>query len=108
MTLSKAKRLTKPKIKTRSHYDYHECENYINKKYKIDIRNLANTKFNGKPDDPAYVDFWHSICDFAHNGGTVCLPEPEFMEGAHPLIVKTAELFEKEFPDADYSYWVSW
>ena len=63
------KRLKKPQKKTKTYYDYHECRNYLQKKYGYDERNYAGKKFSGDTDVP-YQDFWHWLIDHhgIHNG----------------------------------------
>lgn len=52
----------KPTPQTIQFLDYIQCQDYINEKYKVDLRNYANKTF--MPDDTApYQDFWHHLID---------------------------------------------
>lgn len=54
--------MKKPVKKTMEYLDFNECQDWINYKYDIDIRDYAG-KFKGKKIDSStpYQDFWHSV-----------------------------------------------
>jgi hypothetical protein len=54
----------KPTVKKGPEYlDYHECNNYIEKKYNIQTRDFLGKFQGGKANDVEYLDFWHWMCD---------------------------------------------
>ena len=60
--------MKKPAKRKVSYYDWSEIEEYINKKYKCDIRNFAGNEFRGRS---SLWDFWPflcSSCDVSQNG----------------------------------------
>lgn len=59
--------MKKPTKKTFIAYDFSECRDYINKKYKCNIRDFARSTGEGKE----YQDFWHWICNtYSPNNGS--------------------------------------
>jgi len=106
--------MSKPKKKSRKPmYDYHECRDYIEEKYKI------NT----------HMTIWHHLCDGGGvvNGGELHFdpkqilheeqmakdkgPEAlkEFYEYASEKVCDHCRLWVKEFPDAgDEPFWCEW
>ena len=61
-------KMKKPKKKIKEYLDYHECQKWIEHKYKVDLRDYAR-KFKGdknwNDDSIPYQDFWHSILDWS-------------------------------------------
>lgn len=62
--------LEKPQPKTQVAYDWHECAEFINEKYGINIRDYAGKYSNPGDKSMPYLDFWHWIVDHydVHNG----------------------------------------
>ena len=56
--------MNKPEPKTKTALDYHECRNYLQKKYGYDERNFAGWE-PGIGDEKPYQDFWHFVLDKA-------------------------------------------
>lgn len=64
-------KLKKPKKQTHRYYDYHECRDYLQKKFGYDERDYAKIYNNGKYDkDIECLDFWYWLCEHSeiHNG----------------------------------------
>ena len=58
-------KLIKPQPTTRTAYDYHECRDYLQKKYKYNERDYAKKFVTGSTMGEPYQDFWHWVVD--HN-----------------------------------------
>jgi hypothetical protein len=54
--------LDKPQEKIGKYYDYIECCNYLQEKYKYDELNYAGKKFTDDNEIP-YLNFWHWVID---------------------------------------------
>lgn len=93
---------------------YNEARNYIEAKYKIDVRNYKGRKYTGKPDDAPYCDFWHWMLEKngdCTNGSVIYMPFEYLNDAATEEWVKEIlRLFKKEFGPRknDLEMWVEW
>lgn len=129
--------MKKPKAKTRTVLDYHQCTKFIEKKYKIDVRDYAhsNKQFdewckakgikpdgnsqsqwsafkkaikNGELIERPYQDFWHWIIDVCPvSNGGTIHLSAELGDGAIPWQKEILALYVKEFGD-NQEYETSW
>jgi hypothetical protein len=105
--------MTKPKMKARESFDYHECADYIEAKLGYDLRDTLG-KFDPKNssnyENIEYRDFWHFICDHCeiHNGCEFYMPEPnsEDYKYAKDWQDEILIAFWDEFGEGPY--YVSW
>lgn len=120
--------MIKPKKRSRkSHYDYNEISDYIEKKYNIELRGYKKKK------DGIYRDFWHWLLqrNEIHNGCYIYLipedidydqvikdedyigiPKSKWDgDYAPPWCIEICQLFIKEFPElleSDVEVYVEW
>lgn len=102
-------------VKPQKALNYLECRDYIEKKYKIDVRDYAG-KFSvpGRAMDNKipYQDFWHWLigrCDIDHNGCFIDMPTSA--PNADQWVQEILALFTKEFATKDQEsieFWVEW
>ncbi len=105
--------MKKPKPRKREpilHYD--ECAKYIAHKLGIkDLHNVAGWEPGQKDgESPPYLNWWHFICDQAHNGSEIYLPftgEGEAWPPKDMWAYKIAKAFNDEFGEESV-YWVEW
>ncbi len=93
--------------------NYHVAIDYIENKYKIDTQNYKGMKFNGKPDDAEYCNFWHWFIDGGdiHNGCFAHLDFESLEDKDTPAWVKEILLLiKKEFSPRGnvITFWVEW
>lgn len=92
--------MIKPKKRVKTYYDYVECRDYINAKYKIDIDDVNNTlkEVSGAP----YQNFWNFVTDNfdIRNDCDFSLSETD-KEYAEEWQVKIIDLFLTEFGEND-------
>jgi hypothetical protein len=105
--------MKKPNEKTRQYYDYHECQDYLQKKYGYDERNYADHKFTGKPDDAPYQDFWHFVIEMTNlNNGTFIYMNNDWLESAkEPWQKEIIEHYLSEFgkgKNREVQFFVAW
>ncbi|MHA2280198.1 MAG: hypothetical protein ACXAC5_04925 [Promethearchaeota archaeon] len=108
--------MDKPVKKTMEYLDFNECQEWINHKYNINIRNYAGMKFTGKPDDPPYQDFWHSILHRTEiNRGSFFWLDIGFWKDddrAPDWEKEILKMFEDEFEEYiegdGIEFWVDW
>jgi hypothetical protein len=96
-------------------YNWHECVQYIEKKYKIDIRDYAG-KFkckwnNGElGEEKPYQDFWHWVVQNkdVNNGSVVTLSSYDYTE-CEDWQQQILTFFLKEFGKGkEATFWVEW
>ncbi len=101
--------MNKPIKHTIEYYDYYECVNYINKKYKVNIDDFAGHwgKDVHNPDVP-FQSFWQYIVDTKgiHNGCYMDMYE-EWKEDAETWQIQIIDWFLEEF-GYDITFYVSW
>lgn len=90
------------KLKRESTYDWHDIDDFIQKKYGKDVRDWAGkySKKN-KVQEVEYQDFWHHLCDRheIHNGVTITIwPEDALDDKELPAWQREIyEILLKEF-----------
>jgi len=107
--------MEKPKQKTRpALYDWHEMVDYVEKKYKINVRDYAGKYKNALPgwEDTEYQDYWHfmlTIWDEVSNGGEESINFSNLLEMCeHEWQKEITRLFLAEFGDEDLVVWIEW
>lgn len=108
--------MNKPKQKTRKYYDYHECAEYISKKYfqGRDLRDFGGKYGKKKVDEKTpYLDFWHWLLGFGdihHNGCFIYMPPafdiPNYTK-EEKWVAPIVQAFEDEFGE-EAEMWVEW
>ena len=96
--------MNKPQPKSITAYDFNQCTEYIEKKYKIDTRDYASKhKGNGEYELlTEYQDFWHWIINNhdIHNGCYFWLSRNDIEDGETPTwVIDIIDLYLKEFGD---------
>ena len=110
--------MNKPTKTTKVSFDYHECVEYIQDKYKCDIRDYAGQFNNHDRKDPLtvelvpYWDFWHFVLDQTeiHNGCYFYFSK-DWSEDAEDWQKEIINMFFEEFGEEgedDMELWVSW
>ncbi len=101
------------KYNTHKMYNFHECRDYIEAKYKIQTRGYPNYEF-GKENAYPYQDFWHWLlehdaCDI-HNPDTFLMETARYMEEEEtPVWVKEIlKMFQDEFEEEEIEFYISW
>lgn len=102
--------MIKPTMKTQAPaYDWNECVSYLEKKYKINIRDYSGSHSD---DTKPYQDFWHWICDMGEiwNGCYLEITFNEWLEDEDTpeWRKEIIRLFIKEFGDIDFRFWIEW
>lgn len=107
----------KPKPETQTALDFHDCRDYIEKKYKIQMRDYAG-RFKPPVDEKKpYLDFWHWIIDRyqINNDSFFNLYVTEDQDEYHLVpdwVKEILALFHKEFGEYEtkgyLKMWVSW
>lgn len=77
--------MKKPALRKVNYLDYHECSEYLEKKYGYEERNYKKHRFDiseNDPSNPPYCDFWHWVVDTfsVHNGCDICFSN-DWLEG---------------------------
>ena len=94
----------KPQSKTMQYFDYHECRDFIEEKYKIKVRDYAGM-FTDKTADHTkpYLDFWHYLLDCFPNitNGSFFEIDSEMLEGAEEWQKEILTMFLDEFGTKD-------
>jgi len=98
-------------------YDWNQCRDYIELKYKINLRDYYG-KFIGDYDaDVIYYDFWHVLTEHDHinNGSFMWFHESDVnsIERYSELDRLLFNMFFDEFGDGEMgervcSFWVEW
>jgi len=112
-------KLQKPKKHSRSSYDYHECQDYLQAKYGYNERDYSKKFHDGKYDETRPSrDFWHWLLDQGypiHNGTYIWFQRENWEElnenNPEEAWVKTIYgYYLDEFADRDGSLemWVEW
>jgi len=113
--------MKKPTKQTKEYYDYHDCRDYLQKKYGYDERDYAGefTKpaKNSKAvkalnkEETSYWDFWHHVIRYTeiHNGCFFWM-EKEWLEDATEWQKEIIQHYLDEFADEKgvinfYVYW---
>lgn len=105
--------MKKPKSKKVERLDYHQCEDFIEKKLGCKLRDTLG-KFSpealkdGSYKTKEYRDFWHFIVSEAdvHNGSELFLDKESFKARAKSWQLVILEEFWREFGEGPY--WVEW
>ena len=110
----KSPRLKKPKqVVSAPYWDYHQVIKYLEKKYKIRVRDYAGKWLIEWPNDHPYLDFWHWMIDnydWIHNGCYIFLTVKNHLEDpATPVWVKEIlQRIHDEFQEDDMRCWIEW
>lgn len=107
--------MTKPTKKSKTYYDWLECEDYIQKQHKCNIRDFKNKfkKIKGKltvDDKKEYMDFWHWVLNNyeVHNGCFITFTK-EIYESINEEWIKTIYGWFLEFADeGEVEFYVTW
>lgn len=114
--------MDKPIKHTRTYFDYHECRDYLQEKYRYDERDYAGYHTNGKIDSSKpYQDFWVDvILNLAYNVGNETFFEmnDEWLDencyDTEDWQRTIIEYYLSEFGEADsdgfrsINFWVEW
>lgn len=97
--MNKPGKITRPEV-----MNYRDMVNFIEKKYKIEIRDYHKTYSKDNEDYEDYMDYWHWLCDYfceVNNGGTNYWGLKEIIEEEdNPKWIKEiTQLFYNEFKD---------
>lgn len=96
--------LTKPEQVSRSAYDWHDIQVYIETKHGFDMRDVKG-KFGGSEE---YQDYWNYLCGVYgfHNGSYVYFSQ-EMMSDAKPWQQAITDLILEEFGE-EIEIWIEW
>lgn len=108
--------MIKKPIKKHHHnkcYNYQECEDYIENKYKIKIRDYAGKWSKKSSINTPYQDYWHFILkkyDYIKNDSFFDMEICYMRENAEPWQNAITDIFEKEFANDGgiVEFFVSW
>jgi len=108
--------LEKPTKKQTEFYDYHECSEYLEKKYGYDERNYAGKTWESGSDgyDRPYQDFWHWVCEMSDlSNDSMLVMNSWWGESATDWQREILERYIDEFGEGDNEdkyilFWVSW
>ena len=86
-------------------YDYHECKEYLQAKYRYDERDYAGKyRDAGLTDDIPYQDFWHFVVETGEvTNGKVFTMSERWMEDATDWQKWILERYFSEFGEPDGS-----
>lgn len=105
----------KPKQSTTTHYDYHECSAFIDKKYGINQDDYAARFSTGRLDEPKpYQCFWDFVCDKSNLRNDSLFTMSEWWgEDAEEWQKSILGYYMDEFGtgksgDRSITFWVSW
>lgn len=109
-------KLQKPKQHTKTYWDYHEVEHYLEQLHGKDFRDYYGKYKSGKSGynkSIEYCDWWHWICDLneVRNGSFITLPDISYLEDPEvPSWKKEIMQYFIDFLGDDYEerLWVEW
>lgn len=110
------KKLKKPKkVQHAPTWDYRQVIDYIEEKYKINVRDYAGKFAHPEIDDKVpYLDFWHWLIDHdfsdMYNGSYQWIWVTEHLENKKtpPWVKEILQKIYDEFQEDDMQFWIEW
>ena len=95
------KKLVKPKQYMEKYYEWNEMVDFIEGKYKCDIRDYANS-ISSLNDEIPYQDFWHELIEYNSEIGNNQIADIDFTDMKKQYkdekwVRKICDMFIKEF-----------
>lgn len=80
-------------------YDYHQCRDWLQKKYGYCERDYAGKRYGPNPNpDAEYLDFWHFVVDMTDlNNGEIIVMDDSWKEDAAPWQIEIIDRYLDHF-----------